>query len=36
MEDKDFLGYFSKLGDKNLETVKESSSNIVSILLATD
>lgn len=36
MEDKDFLGYFNKLGDKNIEIVKQSSNNIVSTLLALD
>lgn len=36
MEDKDFLGYFNKFGDKNIEVLKQASSNIVNTLLAVE
>jgi hypothetical protein len=36
MDDKDFLGYFNKFGDKNIEVLKNSSNNIVNTLLALD
>lgn len=36
MDDKDFLGYFNKFGDKNIEVLKSSSNNIVNTLLALD
>lgn len=36
MDDRDFLGYFGKLGNPNVEQVKQASSNIVSTLLALD
>ena len=35
MEDKDFLGYFSKLGPGNTQTeIKQACTNIVNTLLA--
>lgn len=36
MDDKDFLNYFSQLGNKNVDSVKQASNNIVSTLLALD
>ena len=36
MDDKDFLGYFTQLGNSNTEKIKSASSNIVSTLLALD
>jgi hypothetical protein len=36
MEDKDFLGYFNQLGNKNPQDVKKASNNIVATLLALD
>ena len=36
MDDKDFMGYFTQLGNQNTEKVKLASSNIVSTLLALD
>lgn len=36
MEDKDFLGYFSELGNKDVQKVKTAANNIVGTLLALD
>ena len=36
MDDKDFLGYFTQLGNSNTDKIKIASSNIVSTLLALD
>jgi len=36
MDDKDFLGYFTQLGNSNTEKIKSASSNIVTTLLALD
>jgi hypothetical protein len=36
MDDKDFLGYFTLLGNKNTPDVKKASNNIVATLLALD
>lgn len=36
MDDKDFLGYFTQLGNQNTDKIKSASSNIVSTLLALD
>ena len=36
MNDRDFLGYFNQLGNKNTQNVKQASNNIVTTLLALD
>lgn len=36
MDDKDFLSYFSQLGNKSQTEVKTASNNIVATLLALD
>ena len=36
MDDKDFMGYFTQLGNQNTEKLKQASTNIVSTLLALD
>ena len=36
MDDREFLGYFSRLGNQDVQRVKQASNDIVSTLLALD